>query len=119
MSADREVAARMTTEPKRGQLRIWHIPQVPGKAFHVPVESVREGGDILEVLVSYDIFQYENHIKPDYTNAQGMEVFDPESIGELGNEDGWIEWLSTDGRDICEHMDQGDDLDTLVWELDQ
>lgn len=76
-----------------GDLRVWHIPQVPGKPFHVPVASVQEAIRILNTLAYYDIFQFANRIKPDYTNAQGLEIF----------EDGeWQEWHDEHGNDIGE-----------------
>lgn len=84
----------------RGALRVWHIPQVPGKPFHVEIPAGRSQSiqialacQILDALATYDLFQYENRIKPDYANAQGLEVF----------EDGeWIEWMDEDGNDIGE-----------------
>ncbi|HET9063706.1 MAG TPA: hypothetical protein VFO62_10495 [Candidatus Binatia bacterium] len=73
------------------QLRVWHIPQVPGARFFVPVESVAQARLILDTLARYDAFQLEHNIKPDYSNVGGLEVF----------EDGeWIEWEDDDGCDI-------------------
>ena len=79
---------------KEGQLRIWHIPQVPAPpTFYVSVKDVDEAKKILNVIWDYDNFQYENKIKPDYSNASGLEVY----------EDGeWCEWNDEDGYDICE-----------------
>ena len=75
-------------EPQEGDLRIWWVPQVPGKPFHVDVSNIREALVLLDVLAKYDLFQYEHRIKPDYSNAGGLEVF----------EDGeWSEWESPDG----------------------
>lgn len=54
------------------KLRVWHIPQMPCKSFHVPVSSPGEAIKILGVLADYDLFQFENHIKPDYSSAQGL-----------------------------------------------
>ena len=74
-----------------GALRVWHIPQVPGKPFHVDVASLEEALKVLDTLAFYDLFQWKNNIKPDYANAQGLEVF----------EDGeWIEWQDEDGNEI-------------------
>ena len=79
---------------KKGDLRIWHIPQVPGKAFRINVKSIEEAKLILPILWNYDIFQFDNHIKPDYCNVSGLEEFD-------GKE--WIEWYNEeDGNDICQ-----------------
>lgn len=79
---------------KEGQLRVWHIPQVPMKTFYyVDVKDVQEAQKILNVLWNYDIFQFENKIKPDYSNASGLEIY----------EDGeWCEWCNDEGEDISE-----------------
>jgi len=85
----------MTRTSKKVQqlsaLRVWWIPQVPGKAFHVTVKSPGEAQKLLTALADYDLFQFENKIKPDYCNAGGLEVF----------EDGdWTEWADEDGCGI-------------------
>lgn len=73
------------------KLRVWWIPQVPMKEFTVEVRNIREGKLILNALAEYDIFQYENNIKPDYCNAGGLSVF----------EDGeWFDWYDDDGNGI-------------------
>jgi len=59
-------------------LRVWHIPQVPMEPFFVGVESVEEGVKILDVLTNYDAFQLEFGVKPDYSNASGLQQFDVE-----------------------------------------
>ena len=77
---------------KEGDLRVWWIPQVPGQPFHVPVASVAEARLLVDALAAYDAFQYRNRIKPDYSNAGGLEVF----------EDGeWCEWSDEDGDEIA------------------
>lgn len=84
-----------TVQDKKGAMRVWHIPQIPGKAFHVSVGNPEEAKKILDVLAYYDLFQFENRIKPDYCNAAGLEVF----------EDGeWCEWYSEDGESIDEYL---------------
>jgi len=82
---------------KKSKLRVWWIPQIPMKGFHVPVMTITEAMLILDTLARYDIFQYENKIKPDYSNAGGLEVL----------EDGeWSEWYNDEGQDIDEVMDE-------------
>ena len=76
---------------KQGTLRVWHIPQVPGTAFRVVVESPREAKKILDVLANYDAFQFEHNIKPDYCNAAGLEVYEDVE---------WTEWYDKDGDGI-------------------
>jgi hypothetical protein len=60
---------------KDGELRVWWIPQMPMKAFYVDVLTIREAQLVLDTLGKYDAFQYENNIKPDYSNAGGVEVY--------------------------------------------
>jgi hypothetical protein len=85
--------------PKTGDLRVWWIPQIPGKPYHVSVETPEEAKKLLSVLAKYDIFQYENKIKPDYCNAGGLECFSQDGDGE------WCEWYAPE---------TGDDIDS--WE---
>jgi len=77
---------------KPNDLRVWWIPQVPGKAFRVPVASAAEAQALLNTLARYDQFQLENRIKPEFCNAGGLECF----------EDGeWCEWYDEEtGEDI-------------------
>ena len=80
---------------QNGDLQVWWIPQVPMKAFTVSVTSISEAKKILDVLANYDIFQFTSNIKPDYSNAGGLNVW----------EDGeWIDWYSPDGENIDELM---------------
>lgn len=79
--------------PSPGSLRVWWIPQVPMKPFHVAVNSVHEAKLLLDTLAKYDAFQLENNIKPDYSNAGGLEIF---KDGE------WCDWVDEDGNDIDE-----------------
>ncbi len=75
------------------QLRVWWIPQVPMKPFEVFVSSFAQAKVLLEVLAQYDRFQLQNHIKPDYSNAGGLQVF----------EDGeWSDFWTDEGEDIDE-----------------
>ena len=78
-------------KPSKGQLRVWHIPQVPMIAFRVEVGSLEEAKKILAVLADYDTFQFKYHIKPDYSNVSGLEEFN-------GTE--WVEWEDEDGNNI-------------------
>jgi hypothetical protein len=79
--------------PKEGDLSVWHIPQVPMHPFRVSVSSPEEGKRLIKILSFYDLFQYENNIKPDYSNANGLDMFEE---GE------WLTWYDEDGCDIDE-----------------
>lgn len=85
--------------PNVGDLRVWHIPQVPMKPFHVPVQSPGEAVKVMQVLADYDIFQFENRVKPDYCNASGLEVVE----GFIDGEPQWIEWSDPF---TCEDIDE-------------
>lgn len=78
-------------QPKHGDLKVWHIPQIPGKAFEMPVSSLEEAALLLESLAKYDLFQYENNIKPDYSNANGLSIFDTTDTEDspVGS---WVSW---------------------------
>ena len=84
---------------KEGDLKVWWIPQVPGKAFEVPVDTPEEAIKILDTLAKYDLFQLKNNIKPDYCNTGGLNVFEE---GE------WSTWY---------HMETGEDIDEYAEAL--
>ncbi len=94
---------------KVGDLRVWWIPQVPGKAFNVDVGSVAEGVKIMDVLADYDAFQFENRIKPDYCNAGGLNRYAGPTRPDGENDDGWESW---------EDEETGED-DPRVWLADK
>lgn len=78
------------------KLRIWCIPQLPMKVFYWRVNTLVEAKNMIAMLDDYNQFQYENKIKPDYSDAGGLEVFDTES-GDNGE---WEEWEDEEGRSI-------------------
>lgn len=53
------------------EFEVWWVPQVPMKAFTVPVASIMEGRKICEALAAYDLFQLEHRVKPDFCNDAG------------------------------------------------
>lgn len=85
------------SERKVGDLRVWWVPQVPMKAFTVDVASVEEGVKIMAVLADYDIFQYENDVKPDFCNAGGINRWCEDSDGE--GTPGWEDWYDEESGD--------------------
>jgi hypothetical protein len=93
----------LSSEKKEVKLRVWYIPQLGNNApiFRVKVESVEEAEKLLDTMWNYDIFQFENHIKPDYCNASGLEYYD-EELGE------WQEYYDEEGRDIDEIIKNDD-----------
>ena len=81
----------MSEKAKDGDLRVWWVPQVPMQAFIVHVDSVADGVKIMDVLADYDIFQYENKVKPDYCNVGGLNVFDASDYTD-SDEGSWVDW---------------------------
>lgn len=79
------------------ELRVWWIPQVPMTAFRVPVKTIGEAVLLLRTLAEYDKFQYENNVKPDYSNAGGLETLE---------DDEWVEYYDELGRDIDQIMEE-------------
>ena len=94
---------QIKVKPKQGDLRIWWIPQVPMKTFHVPVANIKEARLILDTLAYYDLFQFENKVKPDYSNAGGLEVYVADIDGD--GTPGWEEWEDDEGNDI-DHIEK-------------
>ena len=75
------------------KLRVWWIPQIPMTPFYWRVTSLFEAKSLLEALVAYDQFQYENKIKPDYSNAGGLHIFNTDSKD-------WEDWENDSGQSI-------------------
>jgi len=86
------------------KLRVVHNCQVGAldKLFYVDVNSPEEAWKIMNILWDYDIYQFENQIKPDYCNVTTLEEFDEET-----NE--WFDWYDEEGLDIREHFEALED----------
>ena len=56
--------------------RVWHIPQIPGRSFLVSLDSLDEAKRLVDILADYDLFQFDNNIKPHYSNASGVQEWD-------------------------------------------
>lgn len=108
------------THPKRGDLKVWWIPQIPMKPFYYPVNNIREAYILLDALAKYDIFQLENSIKPDFSNAGGLMEFDPDGVVEVTEdtiEECWGEWYSPIGYDIDHFLREEDGYTILMEEI--
>jgi hypothetical protein len=80
--------------PEVGDLCVWHIPQVPGKPFYVPVKTVAEAKLVDRILCAYDLFEFDHRIKPDFCNAGGLNVWD----GDV-----WMTWYGEEGEDFDDY----------------
>jgi hypothetical protein len=74
--------------------KVWHIPQIPMEAFEVMVPTIGEAQRLCDALGHYDLFQFENKIKPDYCNANGIMWRGP---------DGTEDWCDMEDDEI-EHL---------------
>lgn len=96
------------------KLRVWHIPQVPGKPFYIPVNDIREAKKVMDILAYYDLFQLENNIKPDFCNASGVEIWDEEAKE-------WCDWyLETEDDyfdDVDEYLENNEEIQKFSQEL--
>lgn len=82
------------TEGINPKLRVWHIPQVPSNdPFRVEVKNIDEAVLILKTLWDYDSYQFVHNIKPDYSNASGLEYWDEDDKQ-------WEEYYNEEGNDI-------------------
>lgn len=74
----------MMSDPHEGDLLVWYIPQVPMKPFETRIlhTSGQEGVELaqaallLDTIVDFSIFEFENRIKPDYSDAAGISRFE-------------------------------------------
>ena len=87
------------------KLRIWHMPQIGVKdcTFNVNVKNVDEAAKLLNTLWDYDNFQFEKRLKPDFSNASGLEYFDKEDKE-------WQEYYDEEGNDIGQIIEAKEEL---------
>lgn len=67
---------------------------IRGPRLRVDVKDTLIAKKLLKTLAQYDLFQFENKIKPDYCNTGGLEQWSAADGGE------WFEWHDDDGDDI-------------------
>lgn len=81
------------TQPSLNDLRVMHTPQVPGPHFKIDVTSIEEAVRLANILADYDLFQFENKIKPDYANMTSVQRY--EEDGEGG-----FDWFEIDEYEL-------------------
>ena len=96
--------------PKPGDLKVCWFPQIPCKPFEVPVKDVNEAAFLMTVLARYDEFQYNNKIKPDYSNAGTVCIYTVDYDGE-GNP-GWEDWHDEETGD---DIDEAQGVERRTW----
>jgi hypothetical protein len=101
--------------PDHGALKVKWYPQVPCAAFEVTVQTLVEARLLLHALAQYDLFQLKHHIKPDFSNAGDLVIFDSKDEETPGGD--WITWYSDEDEDIeyytLEELRQAEP----VWEM--
>lgn len=82
------------------KLRIWVVPQIGSDAgtFVMPVPNPETGRRILDALANYDLFQFNNKVKPDYSSASGLEELTDD--GDPTDDDAWDAWDDGNGNGI-------------------
>ena len=92
------------------KLRVWWTPQVPMECFYVPVDTPEEAKKVMDILAAYDAFQLQNRVKSDYCNADGLQMYDPETAT-------WEDWyLETDDDyfyDVDEYIFQSENAEKI------
>jgi len=74
-------------EPKPGDFMVWYIPQIPMPAFEVQVDDPLAGLALLDVISRFSMYEFEQGVKPDYSDAAGVSRY--ETDGEDGF--GWYD----------------------------
>jgi hypothetical protein len=71
--------------PAEGDLRVWYIPQIPGKPYEVDIPRragasdaayLQQAAFVIEAIIGLSIFEFENRIKPDYADMSGIARFE-------------------------------------------
>lgn len=72
-------------KPQPGDYQVWYIPQIPMPAFRATLprntgvwekltdlEVAEIAAEIANLLGEFSLYEYENRVKPDYTDAGGV-----------------------------------------------
>ena len=90
---------------KDKQLRVWWIPQVPMDPFYVLVNNLQEAKLLIDTLGRYDAFEFDNKVKPDYSNTGGLQIWDEELEADEDFEK-WCDWTDEEtGMDFDEYCE--------------
>lgn len=72
-----EEEAKTLAHDGTAKFRLWWVPQIPMTAFRFDVPDYATGKVLEEAIALYDLFQMEHNIKPDFSNAGGIEWAHP------------------------------------------
>jgi hypothetical protein len=72
------------------RFKAWYIPQVPMKPFEIEASTAAKAQTILNIIINFSIFEFENKVKPDYCDAGGVSEW---NVGEQE----WVDIEEMDG----------------------
>ena len=58
------------------KFKVWYVPQVSMKAFEVECETAEQAQEALDLITNFSNFEFENNVKPDYSDAGGVVEWD-------------------------------------------
>lgn len=73
------------TNPVEGDLRVWYIPQIPMAPYEVDIPRRAGSSDsayleqavfVLDAIIGLSVFEFENRVKPDYSDMPGISRFE-------------------------------------------
>lgn len=74
------------------RFKVWYIPQIPMTAFEREYDDFDTAKAVLNAVINFSIFEFENRVKPDYADMAGMERWEDGDWEEV-EEDQWNEFL--------------------------
>ena len=79
--------------PEINDLRVYYIPQIPMRGFEYDVPDLKSAVMVLDALSRFSLFEFENRVKPDYSDAGGVQRY--EDDGEGGHD-----WFDVDDDEL-------------------
>lgn len=58
------------------RFKIFYIPQVPMPAFEREYEDFETAKEVLNAIINFSIFEYDNNVKPDYSDVAGISFWE-------------------------------------------
>lgn len=76
----------MTNLENATRFRISYIPQIPMPAFEREYSDFQTAKAVLNAVIRFSIFEFDNNVKPDYSDIALMDFWD-EEYGDWENID--------------------------------
>lgn len=58
------------------RFKIFYIPQVPMPAFEREYEDFETAKEVLNAIINFSIFEFDNNVKPDYSDVAGISFWE-------------------------------------------